>query len=514
MKHKLNPVVQASLSLAILLATSLPVTAQTKPGKVEVRPKAELQTLKPVAPKDQATADDKGQKQSAPANNPVAGPAVSVGNRAGVSTNLQGTRKDKGADSDVLNQSAAGAASQARQDAVNGLNANINARPGFDQGFQNNDAVNQKAKDAAGSFSGNPLNALTGGRDNSGSGPTGIGAQGKGAISSGGLTSASGAQVGADGDVRSPVTAAEAEKRAREAGIPATSGGVMKAISSVGSGPAGEMLRQIDAEEAGTPATAPATAVAPASEPPLRASNPNFKLFPSGASSEKSEDGNTVTHTSADEKTVTKVTTDPKTGDKTVVKTVTNDDGTKTTTTTSTAADSETPCDPTLDGCNNPAAREAFLRNHSASAQQIKQSQSGAGTVDPGRGDSTAFSVDAGATVPSSSVTGRNLFGQPGTVPRDGGGTGGGGPDFNGNLGAIDPGPDANIVGTGRQDDPGDVFNSQPGPQGIGSRASPTTGSSTQTSANSREDCEQGQGKTKRLLPVGVAAKKKADCGQ
>lgn len=512
MKKTTATIIRSPFCLALLLSLSLPVAAQTKSSKPELKPAAQPLAVKGAAAQQQAnTSDEKGDKQTGPKHDPVGGPAVSVGNRSGVNTNLQ-EGKNKGSAADAVGSGASGAASQARQDATGALtNSNINNRPGFDQGFRNNDEAIKRVNEAAGSVSGNPLDALTGGQSTGGSGPSGIAGQGKGAISSGGLTSASGAKVNASGEVKASGTAAEAEARAREAGIPVTSGGVMGAFSSVGSGPASEILKEIDAEGKGTPAAAPAAA--PAAEPPLSTqSNKNFKLFPSGASSEKSEDGNTVTHTSADEKVVTQVTTDPKTGDKTVVKTVTNDDGSKTTTTTSDAS-TDTPCDPTLDGCNDPAARDAFLRNHSATARQIKQSQSGAGTVDPGRGDSVPFAVEAGAVVPSSSAVGQNLFGQPGRVPREGG-SGQSGPNFNGDAGAIDPGPDAVIVGSGRQDDPGDVFNSQPGPTGIGSGRSGSSQTSTSTST-SNKDCEAKKGKTKRLLAVGVAnSKKTADCDQ
>lgn len=117
-----------------------------------------------------------------------------------------------------------------------------------------------------------------------------------------------------------------------------------------------------------------------------------------------------------------------------------------------------------------PAEMQAFLQAHPAFAAQLQQARSGkgGGNIDPGRGDSTAF-TSAGAPLPiSSSQRQKNLVGQPGQAAAGQRVQGpGGGPDFNNpQNGAIDPGPDATVTAGGRAENPADFFGRQPGPSG------------------------------------------------
>ncbi|MBK9180642.1 MAG: hypothetical protein IPM45_13970 [Acidimicrobiales bacterium] len=110
---------------------------------------------------------------------------------------------------------------------------------------------------------------------------------------------------------------------------------------------------------------------------------------------------------------------------------------------------------------SDPARTQQFLADNPAVAAQLAQARSGgAGDVDPVEGDDTAFGVGAGAIVPDQQT---GLLTNPGVagglaeggVPR--------GPDFGGDLGAVDPGPDATFGGGGGiQEDPGDVFAASP----------------------------------------------------
>ncbi|MBK9180643.1 MAG: hypothetical protein IPM45_13975 [Acidimicrobiales bacterium] len=113
---------------------------------------------------------------------------------------------------------------------------------------------------------------------------------------------------------------------------------------------------------------------------------------------------------------------------------------------------------PSEDAPNVERAQQ-FLADNPAVAAQLAQARSGgSGDIDP-VDDDTAFGVGAGAIVPDQQDA---LLGNPG-VP--GGLAEGGvpqGPDFDGDLGAIDPGPDAVFTGGGIQEDPGDVFGTQP----------------------------------------------------
>lgn len=117
-----------------------------------------------------------------------------------------------------------------------------------------------------------------------------------------------------------------------------------------------------------------------------------------------------------------------------------------------------------------PAEMQAFLKAHPALAAQLQQARSGqgGGDVDPGRGDSTAF-TSAGAPLPiSSSQRQKNLVGQPGQAAAGQRVQGpGSGPDFNNpQNGAIDPGPDATVTAGGQTENPADFFGRQPGPSG------------------------------------------------
>ncbi len=459
---------RTSFALALLLALTPPLHADNS-----------------NPPQEQAAdKNDKGGKKKDPSG--LRGLPNADTGRTAVDSNLSTTGSDRSDRTTTPPGSAAtGSAAQARENAANGLNESASQRPGFNQGFEAVDK--EKLEKQAEEFkrnNGNPLTAVTGGRRNDGAGPTGVAGQGTAAISNGALTSATGTKFGPDG-VSATVKS------------PARNINVIGGYSSVGSGPAADILRQT--EGFGPPAAAPAAPAAPATvEAPLNtAANPNVKVHPSGSVTETSNNGNTKTHTTGDGREVTKVTTDPKTGKTTVEKTTTADDGTKTTTTTT-----ATSCQG-IDGCNDAAARAEFLRNNPASAAQVNQARNGAAgsEVNPNREGNAA--IDRSVALPTTSQVGRNLFGQPGQVVETSGGNGGG-VDFNGSAGAIDPGDDAVIAGRGRQDDPGDVFNNQPGPQSGAVQAPPAS-----------SDCEEKKPATKRLTTVGTSKTvKKDDCAK
>jgi hypothetical protein len=117
-----------------------------------------------------------------------------------------------------------------------------------------------------------------------------------------------------------------------------------------------------------------------------------------------------------------------------------------------------------------PAEMQAFLKAHPALAAQLQQARSGqaGGDIDPGRGDSTAF-TSASAPLPiSSSQRQMNLVGQPGQAAAGQRVQGpGSGPDFNNpQNGAVDPGPEATVTAGGQSENPADFFGRQPGPSG------------------------------------------------
>ena len=492
MQSPLSSFRRSSFALALLLAVLPPLLqADNKPAQEQASDK-----------------DDKGGKKKGPSSDLRGLPNVDTGRAAvdanpSVGTSSPNDRADAALDGATGNAAAA----QLRQDAAGGLNGSITQRPGFDQGFSqtNQEALAKQAEQFKAS-NGNPLTAVTGGRANDGAGPTGIAAQGAGAISAG-VTSGTGAGTSKDGEVKTKLTKEGADALAKKHGV--SGEGVLGAL-----GISGERKKALDAAECEPNCDAPAAPASPAATPeaPLStAANPNFKVFPSGASSEKTNDGNTVTHTSADGKVVTVITTDPATGTKTVEKTTTNNDGTKTTThddgsktTTAATEKTGTSCRG-IDGCKDTAGKAEFLKNNPAIAAQVNQSRNGAagGEVNPDR--EGGVEVDRSIAVPSSSQVGRNLFGQPGRAGTTSGGAGRAGVDFNGGAGAINPGPDAVVVGSGRQDDPGNFFNSQPAPQG-GVQAPP---------ASTSKDCEEKKPVTKRLTGVAIAkAGKKDDCAK
>ncbi|MES2684399.1 MAG: hypothetical protein V4650_12850 [Pseudomonadota bacterium] len=492
MPYPLSHFRRSSLALALLLAVAPPLRADNS-----------------NPPQEQAAdKDDKGGKKKGPASDLRGLPNVDTGSTAVDASPGTGVgSRDDRAGAALAGATGNGSAAQLRQDATGGLNGSITQRPGFDQGFSqtNQEALAKQAEQFKAS-NGNPLTAVTGGRPNDGAGPTGIAAQGTGAISAG-VTSGTGAGTSKDGEVETKLTKEGADALAKKHGV--SSEGVLGAL-----GISGERKKALDAAECEPNCAEPAAPATPAATPeaPLNtAANPNLKLFPSGASSEKSDDGNTVTHTTADGKVVTVITTDPATGKKTVEKTTTNDDGTKTTThddgtTTTTAATDKTGTSCRgLDGCKDTAGKAEFLKNNPGIAAQVNQARNGAagGEVNPDRQGSVA--VDRSIAVPTSSQVGRNLFGQPAAAGTTSGGAGRSGTDFNGGAGAIDPGPDAVIAGSGRQDDPGNFFNSQPSPQGGPVQAPPATS----------KDCAEKKPATKRLIAVATAkAGKKDDCAK
>ena len=467
MQNPLSSFRRTSFALALLLAVTPPLHADNS-----------------NPPQEQAAdKNDKGGKKKDPSG--LRGLPNADTGRTVVDANLNTSGSNRTDRADATAGATTGSAAQARENSANGLNESASQRPGFNQGFDSVDKAElEKKAEEFKRNNGNPLTAVTGGRREDGAGPTGVAAQGTAAISNGGLTSATGAKFGANG--------VEATVKP-----PARNVNVIGVYGSVGSGPAAEILKQT--EGFGAPATAPAAPAAPAAvEPPLStAANPNVKVHASGSVTETSNNGNTKTYTTADGREVIKATTDPKTGKTTIEKTTTADDGTTTTTTTTASS-----CQG-IDGCNDAASRAEFLRNNPAGAAQVNQARNGAAgsEVNPNREGNAA--IDRSVALPTTSQVGRNLFGQPGQVVETSGG-GRTGVDFNGGAGAIDPGDDAVIAGRGRQDDPGDVFNSQPGPQSGAVQAPPSS-----------SDCEEKKPATKRLTTVAIGKTvKKDDCAK
>lgn len=479
----------SAITLFISAGWATIAVAETKPPQVPSKKLvispgsatiAGAKTVPPQAPgKKEPGTKAEGPPQGGPSGAQSGMPAGALPEATGsaaINANLKGSSMTNRTDTAAPITAVNSAAGEARQDAAKGIGSNAAQRPAFDQGFQSVDpkAVEQKAEHMK--ANGNPLTALTGGRATGGAGPTGVAGQGISAVSSGGLTSATGSRTSSSGNVSSPLTAAQAEAAARSSGVNVSGTGVMGAYSSVGSGPAADIMKAIDADGApGTPAAAPAAATP---ETPLNtAANPNFKVFPSGASSEKSNGGNTTTYTSADGKEVIKSTKDPAAGTTTIVKTTTDSEGKATTTTTTAAtATAGTSCQG-IDGCNDTAGKQQFMAANPGIAAQVNQARNGAagGTINPNQ-DNVA--IDRSVPVPTTSQVGRNLFGQPGAPGTSSTGGSGAGEGFNGNMGAIDPGPDQTISGQGRQDNPADVFGTQPGPAQGAVQAPPATNSS------------------------------------
>jgi len=486
MQNPLASFRRSALTLALLLAFAPPILADNS-----------------TPPQQQAAdKDDKGGKKKGPASDLRGLPNVDTG-RTAVDAGLTTSGSNRTDRSDVLTGGAINGSAAAMRETANGaLNESATQRPGFNQGFDSVDKAEMEKKGEEFKRNhGNPLTAVTGGRRNDGAGPTGIAAQGTGAISDGsdGKSGTGGAIL--ENGLRA-ITGND-PKGGKAGSNPFASSGdanITKGIQG-DKNMRQEMMNQALCEPDCAAPAAPATPAAAPETPLNTTANPNFKLFPSGASSEKSKDGKTVTHTSADGKTVTKVTTADN-GTKTVEKTTTADDGTKTTTTTTDAP--STSCQG-IDGCNDAAARADFLRNNPGIAAQVNQARNGAAdaNVTPNREGNVA--VDRSVAVPSTSQVGRNLFGQPGQVVETSGGARTG-VDFNGDAGAINPGPDAVVAGSGRQDDPGNFFNQQPGPQGGAVQAPTSPGS---------KDCEEKKPATKRLTSVGTSKPaKKDDCAK
>jgi hypothetical protein len=109
---------------------------------------------------------------------------------------------------------------------------------------------------------------------------------------------------------------------------------------------------------------------------------------------------------------------------------------------------------PDPDSNHGTISKEEFLRQKLGDRNfQIKQAAKAGGTVNPDRGE-TGSGVARSGAVPSQQSMGHNLFGQPVDSGVRQGGSPSSGPNFNGNLGAIDPGPDATVnTGPGREQD-------------------------------------------------------------
>ncbi len=101
---------------------------------------------------------------------------------------------------------------------------------------------------------------------------------------------------------------------------------------------------------------------------------------------------------------------------------------------------------PDPDGNHGTISKQDFLQQKLGDRNfLIKESAKAGGTVNPDRGE-TSSGVSRSGAVPSQQSLGRNLVGQPGSQNVRSGGSASG-PNFNGNLGAIDPGPDQTVSG-------------------------------------------------------------------
>ncbi len=101
---------------------------------------------------------------------------------------------------------------------------------------------------------------------------------------------------------------------------------------------------------------------------------------------------------------------------------------------------------PDPDSNHGVISKEDFLRQKLGDRNfQIKEAAKAGGAVNPDRGE-TGSGVSRSGTVPTQQSLGRNLLGQPGSEPARSGGSSSG-PNYNGNLGAIDPGPDQTVSG-------------------------------------------------------------------
>lgn len=191
--------------------------------------------------------------------------------------------------------------------------------------------------------------------------------------------------------------------------------------------------------------------------------------------------GNTTTYNKDGSVTHRQNATDGSYGytDTTVTKTK-NADGTTTTTVTqqkfdgngqkvggaTTTSSTVTPCDPSICGSSAESIAKFYAANPGLLAQLAQSRGTDSGNIDPGRGDSTPFTVDSGAAAPVSGAGAIGLTGNPGQR----GGLGDHGSintstNFGSSrgAGAINPGPDGGMSTTGgRTEDIDDRINGQP----------------------------------------------------
>ncbi|CAM2999825.1 hypothetical protein RAHE111665_10550 [Rariglobus hedericola] len=378
------------------------------------------------------------------------------------------TLADRFNDTTSNEQAAANAATGALQD-------DRTRRPAFDQGFGDKptftqDQVND-VKDAS-----NPMGSLTGGGLRGGvadsarkdDGVTSIAEQGRGAISDGALGSSSGATVNQSGDVEAVTKAPPGSSKSfwqKLAGVFTGQSSLSGQTTNNGAA-LNQAINEIDGK--GTPAPAgPAAGVEPAP--------------PKGPATTSSSDGRNVVVTDAD-------------GTKNVYV-----DGKKVGVIEPPSTPASTP------SAGRPAEPVTPLKydivNTSTATAQLRQSKlgKGEGVTNPDRNGETNTTSEASRAATLQVIEGQGVgrLGQPvggGNLNDQGGRAGNVFTGSNG-AGAINPGGDTVITTGGIEQNPGDVFNTGPGPdqqlRAPGSSSSstePAASDSTQTSTSSSSD--------------------------
>ncbi|AXQ31453.1 hypothetical protein D0B54_23425 [Solimonas sp. K1W22B-7] len=451
--------------LALALAASLfalSAQAETVPER-KIEPKLQAGTVASTSSKaaaaEAAKAAAKDNATKVPGNASPAVPGVDTGRKDVVSGQPGGSKAD-------ATTRLSSPATEARANLAGQLNDSATNNPGFNQGFGQRQ-VNTDALNAAGAgIGGNPVTSLTGPADG-GTGPTGIGAQGKGAISDGGFFSSDqGTIVLPNGEVRAPGRSAEAARDAA-ARIGATPDGVMKGVAPGATDP--QMRCALNENDC-----ADANASAKESTKPDKVESTKID-----------GGGEIITHTRSDGSTTT--INRKKDGSATIITTDATGKVTKTEKIDANQKEVDTPSE---EARFQPGKQE-FLDNKLNDRNfQIKAAAKRDGAVNPDRGDGSAGAAVSGAVVPSQSAIGQNLFGNPGQSGglREGGAPQGG-LDFNDKkFGAIDLGPDATNTAGNRQQDAGDFFGGSQPSQGLPPRSTQDCDRDHRT-ADTADDC-------------------------
>lgn len=431
-----------------------------------------------AARNDAKTADAQNPKNPPATGADPKAPAVGNGRDAAA---LVGGGRNTSKDPAAVAAEAAQGVGAARGQANSSLSGSKTQAPGFKQGFRDKPtSVDAATAEAAAANAGNPMQGLTGGGVG-GSGPSGIAAQGTSAISDGGSDGKGGAGIIINGasvitggtpnstvnpdtaQKENPFKAQRDEKIASGIKGDVTPRAIQMDSALCDSGDESACARQSARQsEASKTEQTPATGGAGGTT----AADPNFKVHPSGNTTEQvnggqTQSGGSTSYTTSDAsgrratQTTIKNNSD---GTTTVTKTTFDKDGNVTGTSTRTGdtpSATPAPANPGtscagIDGCKGQPRHVPSA----AEAAQIRQSKSGgSGDIDPGSGgDAIVGAPVSGVVAPSQSAVGQSLFGNPGQAGGLQEGGAGRGLDFNGNLGATDPGPDGTVTVGNRQD--------------------------------------------------------------